>query len=356
MRPFDRPCARIALAAITLVLAARALPGAEPPRPRFPGADTSLAVNRSDGRIAVLHGGTLEVLPDLAAAPTLALAVPGKDARVLEFRGNQVLYLTHEVRGLPSVHVVIAANGRERVAWPNEGFADFFPGEGGRLTLDGKGVYAVLTLAPTMRDFFGLVDAYPLGAVVVASYRFSGEKLATRVSQDFDAAFALTPDDFVATVKGGGALRYRAPGGKLWQHQGTCGDWRIVDVDPAAATMLTLDARGTLVALGLERDEVCWQADATSWGGRTPADARLLRDGRAIALGIGAERWLAVWDARLRTAANVLPMLEQQSLSALASFWRAHADSLVGFAEVGGREGTTVLMRGPDGWYSVALR
>lgn len=356
MRLFDKPCATLALTAITLGLAVRALPGAEPPRPRFPGTDTSLAVNRYDGRIAVLHGGTLEVLPGLAAAPTLTLGVPGKDARVLEFRGNQVLYLTHEVRGLPSVYVVIAADGRERVAWPNEAFTDFFPGEGGRLTLDGKGVYAVLTLAPTMRDFFGLVDAYPLGAGVVASYRFSGEKLATRVSSDFGAAVALTPDDFVATVKGGGALRYRAPGGKLWQHQGTCGDWRIVDVDPAAATMLLLDAGGTLVALGLERDEVCWQADATSWGGRTPADARLLRDGRAIALGIGTERWLAVWDPRLRMAANVLPMIERQGLSALAAFWRAHANSLVGFAEIGGLDGATVLMQGPDGWCSVTLQ
>jgi hypothetical protein len=345
---------RRALAVVVLGLAAHALSPAEPVPPRFPGTDTSLAVNRSDGRIARISGTQLEVLPGLSGAATLALDLPGTDARVLEFRGNQVLYLTHGVRGLATVHVVIAADGRERVAWPNEGFADFFPGEGGRLTLDGKGVYAVLALAPQMREFFGLGDGYPLGAGVVASYRFSGEKLTTRVSAEFDAAVALTPDDFLATLRRGGALRYRAPGGKLWQQQSTCGEWRIVDVDPAAATMLVLDARGTLSARGLEHGELCWQADAAAWGGRTPADARLLRDGRVLALGVGAERWLAVWDPKLRAAVNVLPLLERAGLSTLAAFWRAHADSLVGFAEVGGGA-STALMRAPEGWHLVTL-
>ena len=98
--------------------------------------------------------------------------------------------------------MVITVDGRERLAFPNEGLSELFPSETSRLTLDGKGVYGFLPLDPPAREFFGLPESVPLGAGVAATYRFAGEKLLARGSEVFTGVVALSPDDMLLTVKG----------------------------------------------------------------------------------------------------------------------------------------------------------
>ena len=140
------------LAAVALAVATA---GAAPPAPRFPGATTTLAANRADGRLAVLQAGTLSVYRgENAEAPSASFEIPGKDPAVIEFRGNQILYTTHGVNDMPVIFVAVSVDGRERLAWPNSGISELFPTDTSRLTLDGKGIYGFLVLDPPARAFF----------------------------------------------------------------------------------------------------------------------------------------------------------------------------------------------------------
>ena len=170
--------------------------------------------------------------------------------------------MTHQVSNLPQVFVVITVDGRERLAFPNEGLSELFPSETSHLTLDGKGVYGFLPLDPPAREFFGLPESIPLGAGVAATYRFAGEKLLARGSEVFIGVVALSPDDMVLTVKGGGAMRHRSPGGVAWKREGSGGDWRLADVDPAAGVAVAIDGQGALLGIDLEKGDVRWQSPA----------------------------------------------------------------------------------------------
>ncbi len=342
------------LPGLLLVLGAVVAGGADTAAPRFPGADTSVAVNRKDGRLAVLQGDRLDVVQPEGSAVAIA-AVPGKNPRLLQFCGGNILYVTHDVKGLPQVFVVITADGRERLAWPNEGLAPFFPSETSRLSVDGRGVYGFLTLDPPAREFFGLPESVPLGAGVAATYRFAGEKMAARGSELFAGVVALSPDDMLLTVKGGGAMRYRSPGGSAWKREGSGGDWRVADVDPLAGLALTLDAQGAVRALDLESGDVRWQLPPAA--GSKVRDALLLHDGKALLYEGGSEQPLSVFDPATgrRSGAAVAEAFARRKLTSVLGFWLDHTDSLAGIAELVAGSGTTLLVRGADGWYEVPL-
>ncbi len=342
------------LACVALLAAAGEAAASGDPSPRFPGADTSVAVNRKDGRVAVLQGDRLAVVQP-EGPPTPVAGIPGRSPRILQFRGGNILYLTHDVKDLPQVFVVITTDGRERLAWPNEGLAPFFPSETSRLTVDGRGVYGFLTLDPRAREFFGLPDSVPDGAGVAATYRFAGEKMSARGSELFAGVVALSPDDNLLTVKGGGAMRYRSPGGVAWKREGEGGDWRVADVDPVAGIALMLDPQGTVRALELESGEVRWQSP--SEGGSKVRDARALRDGRVLLYTGGGEQPLALFDPRTgRASATVVAeAFARLKLTSVLGYWLDHADSLDGIAQLPSGTGTTLLVHGADGWYEVAL-
>ena len=368
----------------TAIVFAGTAHGAAPtpvPGPRFPGAATTVAVNRLDGRVAVLRGGRLEVFADVAAqSPTATVEIPGKTPELIEFRGNTLLYTTREVRGLAVAWVAISAEGRERLAWPNEGLSELFPTERSRLTLDGKGVFGTLTLDAKARAYFELPASVPDGSGVVATYRFAGEKLMARGAPTFADAAAVTPDDLLVTLKGGGALRYRSPGGVVWSHDagshGGSREWRIVDPQ-AGGLALFLDGEGALVALDLDggQERFRWRpadhaGEIAAWlereGGETrgpaPAarllDARRLRSGAVLVLGESDRKWLGVIEVaggRLLEG-EVLGRLRRAGLDALATAWALHADDLSGTFELPDESGSSLLLRGADGWYEVRLR
>lgn len=321
---------------------------------RYPGAATSVAVNRGNGRIAVLSGDTLEVF-EPSGASVSKIEVPGKDPRVLEFCGGNLLYVTHQVSNLPQVFVVITVDGRERLAYPNEGLSELFPSESSRLTVDGKGVYGFLPLDPPAREFFGLPEDIPLGAGVAATYRFAGEKLLARGSEAFTSVVALSPDDMLLTVKGGGAMRYRSPGGVAWKREGSGGDWRLADVDPAVGLAVAIDGQGALVGLDLEKGEVRWQSP-TGAGVRV-RDARLLRGGRVAAFVGDPEKQLLVFDpsSGAWSAGEVAQAFARQGMRAVLASWLDRADSLAGLFEIGTEAGSAWLILGADGWYEVRL-
>jgi hypothetical protein len=367
-----------ALAFLLAVCAAKDARAGAAPGPRFAGADTTVAVNRLDGRIAVLRGDHLDLLDRVTATkPTASIGIPGRQPAVQEFCGNTILYVTHEVRGLATAYVAISATGREWLAWPNEGLSELFPIDTSRLTLDGKGVFDTLTLGPKVREYFGLPDSIPDGAGVVATFRFAGEKMAARGSTAFGPVVALTPDDMLIALRGGGVMRYRSPGGVLWKHEGAGGTWRIADAE-GAGLALVLDGEGALVALDLDagKERFRWdpskQASAvTKWlahegGGPQSAggaprllDARRLRSGQVLVLGESGSKWLGVVDpssGRLMEG-EVLSRLHAAGDGALADFWAAHNDSLAQTWELPvDAGGATLLMRGADGWYEVRLR
>ena len=371
----------IATALLLAGLAAGAVPTPSP-GPRYAGAATTVAVNRLDGRIAVLRDGRLEVYADAAAqVPAAAVGIPGKSPEVVEFRGNTVLYATHEVRGLATAWVAVSAEGRERLAWPNEGLSELFPTERSRLTLDGKGVFGTLPLDAEARAYFELPATVPDGSGVVATYRFAGERLMARGAPTFAGAVGLTPDDLLVALRGGGALRYRSPGGVAWSHdagpRGGARDWLIADPQ-AGGLALFLDGEGALVALDLDggQERFRWPPgghaeEIAAWlqreGGPTsrgPAaaprllDARRLRSGDVLVLGESERKWLGVVEVaggRLREG-EVLGRLRRAGLDTLATAWALHAADLSGTFELPAESGSSLLMRGADGWYEVRLR
>ncbi|OYV88996.1 MAG: hypothetical protein B7Z68_12545 [Acidobacteria bacterium 21-70-11] len=223
------------------------------PAPRFPGAATTVAVNRASGMAAVLTGDQLQLFDSVwAPAPRGRIELPGKAPRVLEYCGPNLRYVTHDVQGMAQVFVAITADGRERLAWPNSGLSELFPTEASRLTLDGKGLYGFLPLDPPAREYFGLPGDIPTGAGVAVTFRFAGEKLLARGSAAFAGVVALSPDDMLLTLVGGGLMRYRSPGGVAWKREGSGGAWRIADVDLAGGVVAAIDGEGAVVGTGTE--------------------------------------------------------------------------------------------------------
>ncbi len=342
------------LSCLGVALSVASAVGAADPTPRVPGADTSLAVNRKDGRIALLRGTALQVVA--GSAPAVAVAeIPGKHPQVLQFRGGNILYETHDVKGLPLVLVVITTDGRERLAWPNEGLAPFFPSETSRLSVDGRGVYGFLTLDPAARQYFELPDSIPTGAGVAATYRFAGEKMTARGSAEFAGVVALSPDDLLLSLGGGGVMRYRSPGGVAWKREGSGGEWRVTDVDPVAGVALAVDAQGAVRAIDIESGDVRWQSPPG--GAPRVADARLLNDGRGLFYAGGTEQPLTVFDPATgtRSAAPIAEAFARTKLTSVLGHWLDHAGSLDGIV-VTPAPGSSLLVRGGDGWYEVPLR
>ncbi|HVN75533.1 MAG TPA: hypothetical protein VMT19_04395 [Thermoanaerobaculaceae bacterium] len=310
-----------------------------------------MAVNRADGRVAVLAGTTLAVFTTVdAQIPSASFEIPGKDPAVLEFRGNQILYSTHDVDALPVVFVAVSVEGRERLAWPNSGISDLFPSVTSRLTLDGKGVYGFLPLDPEARSFFGLANDIPLGAGVAATYRFAGEKLLARGSEAFAGVVALTPDDMVLAIRRGGVMRVRPQGIVAWKREAKGGDWRITDVDLKAGLAIAIDPIGAVVATDLEKGEPRWLCAVS---GARVADARALADGRLLVVTDGPDRSATILDPAKGQPAGVqlAELCGRRGLAQVFFDWVAKASSLAGLVEVTTPSGPAWLIRGADGWY-----
>ena len=349
---------------------------APPPGPLFAGAGTTVAVNRADGRLAVLHGDRLDIYASgETRTPTTTVGIPGRAPLVREFRGNTLLYETHEVRGLATAYVALSADGRERLAWPNAGLSELFPAETTELTLDGRGVFDNLTLAARVRDYFELPASIPDGAGVVATFRFAGEKMAARGSETFASGTALGPDDLLITLKPGGVMRYRAPGGVVWKHEAAGGTWRVADAQ-GAGLAIVIDGEGSVLALDLDtgKERLRWgperQASAVAgWlGQRSGAegpgaaprvlDVRRLHSAMLLVLGEAGGKWLGIVDPSdgKPVDGEILSRLREAGLDAVVTFWSAHSDSLAQTWELPSESGSTLLMRGADGWYEVRLR
>jgi len=322
--------------------------------PRYPGAETSVVVNRVNGRIAVLRGDKLQVFEGVSATqPISEMGIPGKHPQVLEFCGPNILYVTHDVRDLPTILVAVSVDERERLAWPNDGISEIFPSETSHLTLDGKGVYDFLRLDPPVRELFGLPDSIPPGSGVAATYRFAGEKLLARGSEVFVGGLALSPDDMLLTLKDGGAMRYRSPAGVAWKQEGIGGEWRIADVGPAQGIAAVIDAAGAVIGLDLDKGEVRWKASPAP--GMQARAARLLAGGKVLIYGGGGDRPVGVFDPATGqlSGAAFSDTFARQKLSWLLAFWLEHSDALSGLWEVATPSGTAWLIHGLEGWYLV---
>jgi hypothetical protein len=341
--------ALIALAAALTAATALAIQ----PAPRFAGAATSVAVERGSGRVAVCRDGTLEIYADGAAAsPVTSFDVPNAGTRLLEFRGDTVAY-TFTLAGEKVAQLLaVGTDGYERLLWPNDGIGETFPTATSRLTLDGKGLVDTLVLGPKVRAEMGVPGSAADGAGVVVTYRFAGEKMLIRFSESFHHTVAVTPDDLVIALRDGAVLRYRSGEGKLWERAAvTAGPARIVDAD--AATALLLADQGTLVAVDLAKGDVRWRWKPGS-AAEAPADARLLRDGGVIVQLGGETARLAVLDpaAGKIVRSNLLAELEARGVAGAGEAWRASSS----LAEVGELAGPVLLLRGPDGLYTLPLR
>ena len=384
---------RSSLLAVSLLAVAA---HAAPPVPRFPGAATTVVVNRNDGRVAAVVGSKL-ILQDSLASEVVAkdYDLPGREQTIREFRGNTLVYSTRSVEDMPFVLVALHVDGRERLAWPNEGLSELFPTEASRLTLDGRGLYGELVLDGAVREYFELSDDIPLGAGVAATYRFAGERLSARASEAFRQVVALTPDDLLIALSGGGVLRYKAGDGVLWRQDIAGVPWRLVDVDDKGRQLLGLDSGKVLRCLALDRGELRWEwsltAQGTSLGAAlgiedeaaastptvkrrrgdrnatqvpTPAptpvrirDARLLRGGRVLLFGDQPRRFLLVLDpAGNRVVGDeVLGGLERRGFGAVEAWWLDEATDLSAAWEMPGTAGVSLLLRGTDGWYVVPV-
>ena len=312
-----------------------------------------MAANRADGRLAVLQGGTLSVYAgESVATPSASFEIPGTSPAVIEFRGNQILYTTHGVNDMPVVFVAVSVEGRERLAWPNPGISELFPSDTSRLTLDGKGVYGFLVLDPPARAFFGLADDIPLGAGVAATYRFAGEKLLARGSEAFAGLVALSADDMLLALKGGGLMRYRSPGGVAWKREGSGGVWAIADVDTQAGLVVAIDSAGTVLASGLEKGEPLWRCAVT---GARVRDARTTPDGRLLVLTGDAERRVTVLDPATGrpSGTQLADLCERQGLGTGLTGSLAKTWSLANLVSVATPGGSTWLIRASDGWYKL---
>jgi hypothetical protein len=320
------------------------------PPPRFPGAATTVAVNRANGKVAVLIGTQLQLFDDVRAmAPSARIDLPGKAPRVLEFCGPNLRYVTHDVQGMAQVFVAITADGRERLAWPNSGLSELFPTEASRLTLDGKGLYGFLPLDPAARGYFGLPADIPTGAGVAVTFRFAGEKLLARASSAFAGVVALSPDDMLLTLGGGGLMRYRSPGGVAWKREGSGGAWRIADVDLAGGVVAAIDGEGAVVGTGSESGEPRFRCAVPA---ARVIDARLLRNGRLLALLAGPERRTAILDTATMRPVGEQPaeLCARLGLAAVYEAWLENADSLTGLLDAGSSAAPALLLRGSDGW------
>lgn len=349
---------RRALIALAAALAS-ATAIAAPPAPRYPGAPTSVAVERSSGRLAVCRAGKLEIYPDATSAEPLAtFDVPSVATRLLEFRGGTVAYAFTLAGEKTEQYLAVGVDGYERLLWPNDGIGETFPTATSRLTLDGKGLVDTLVLGPKVRAELGVPGSEADGSGVVVTYSFAGERMLIRFSESFHHAIALTPDDLVIALRDGGVLRYRSGAGKLWEKtKVTPGPARIVDADPAAGTALLLDAKGELVALDLASGAVRWRWSAST-AGDAPADGRLMRDGGAVVLVAGARGRLAVLDpvAEKLVRTDLLAELEARGVGGAAAAWREGARGLGDAWEIAGATGPALLLRGADGWYALPLR
>ncbi len=341
-------------AAAAAVAAAWSQTAPAPTRPRFPGAATTVAVNRASGMVAVLTGGQLQIFDSVRApGPRGTIELPGTAPRVLEFCGPNLRYATHDVQGMAQVFVAITTGGRERLAWPNSGISELFPTEASRLTLDGKGLYGFLPLDPPAREYFGLPGDIPTGAGVAVTFRFAGEKLLARASAAFAGFVALSPDDMLLTLVGGGMMRYHSPGGVAWKREARGGTWRIVDVDVAGGIVAAIDGEGAVVATGTASGEPRFRCAVPA---ARVLDARLLRDSRVLVLVAGQERRTAILDAATMKPAGEQPaeLCARLGLAAVYKGWLEKADSLAGLLDVGSAGDPALLLRGADGWYLVA--
>ncbi|MBI4917927.1 MAG: hypothetical protein HY825_18970 [Acidobacteria bacterium] len=324
------------------------------PVPRYPGAGTSVAIDRGSGRIAICHDSKLEIYADGAAAsPVASFDVPNASARLLEFRGDTVAYTFTLAGEKVAQFLAVGTDGYERLLWPNDGIGESFPTATSRLTLDGKGLADTLVLGPKVRAEMGVPGSAADGAGVVVTYRFAGEKMLIRFSESFHHTVAVTPDDLVIALRDGAVLRYRSGEGKLWEKAGvTAGPARIVDADPAAGTALLLGEKGSLVALDLAKGDVRWRWKPVL-AAETPADARLLRDGGVIVQLGGDSARLAVLDpaAGKIVRSDLLAELEARGVAGAGEAWRASSS----LAEVGELAGPVLLVRGPDGIYTLPL-
>jgi hypothetical protein len=380
------------LTALAAGLEAGPATGQTAPRPRYPGAGTTVAVERTSGRLAVVQGTRLMVFDSVsAAAPAVTVDLPGKDPRVLECRGATILYLTLGLPDLPRAFVALTADGRERLAWPNEGLSEVFPGETTRLTLDGRGISGAVPLDQPAREFFGIGDDIPMGATVAASYRFAGEKLLARASDAFKTVVALAPDDMVITLRRGGLLRSR-PGGIAWQLDAESGAaWTLLDVETRASTALLVNGRGALVAVDLDVGAERWHWSpldhsseigalavplpapvrpagaepvpppqpsprtlGTTWAA---TDARLLTSGRVLVRLAGPRPALAVLDPTTGRMGvpDVVAAAVAAGLGAQLAGFLAGGETMSELFEVASGAGPALLFKAGDGWYLLPL-
>ncbi len=364
---------------------------AEPPKAAFPGAGTSVVVNRTNGKVAVSTEGRLLVFDRFGAAtPSLEAELPGVGAAVREFAGSNLVYSTTGINEGELTKVAITDQGMERLAWPNEGLSERFPTESSRLTLDGKGLFDRLVLDDEVRAYFELGEEIPTGAGVLATFRFAGEKMAARASEAFAAVLALTPDDLLVVNRRGGLMRYQAGHGVTWKlEEGSAGEWQLLDALPERKAGLALDGRGALVAVDLEQGQVIWQwepwaheQELDAWlGGTAPqpqaagspsprptatplphlaarvVDARFLGDGRVLVLGKRGETFLGVLDGSKGALAGqeLVSSARGQGLAAVFSLWREKAAYLAWAQELSTPLGPALLLKGSDGWYALPL-
>lgn len=357
---------------VILWLAATAVGSAGAVVPAITGPDASVAVNRDSGEVAVLRDRTLVVIREGTPLDPVEVAFSG--GRILEFRGSSILieFSARPQQGI--MRAVVSPRGRERLAWPNPGVGVHFPHLETVLTLDGRGLMGSLTLDDQVRAELGGLEGIPAGAGVVATYRFRGGLVGARASERFGPAAALTPDDFVVFLRGGGALRYRAPEGVVWSVDTPSADlWRPLDVDPGQGAMLV--RRGSeWEIVSLESGQTIWRLEETararavaSFGNAAGVDVagaegafrdgRLLRDGRILVLGGAAEAWLGVLDPKTGRLApvDILRSLGHQGGDSLREFWLERRPRLEWVQELPQPGGSVLLVRGPDGWYTVPI-
>jgi hypothetical protein len=389
----------VRLLTVAAVLAVLPAGAAQPPKPAFPGLDAAVVVNRTNGKLAASSGGKLLVFESFGAKdPILQFDIPGLGGALREFAGANLVYSTTGINDQPLTLVAITDTGMERLAWPNEGLFERFPGATSRLTLDGKGLYERLSLDEEVRRYFELAEDIPLGAGVVATFRFAGEKMAARASDGFGPVLALSPDDMLITAKTGGLLHYRAGQGVVWKlDEGVAGETRALDA--AGGVALVLDGAGTLLAVDVEKGEVRWrwspagrEKELAAWAGEalptpmpvptpgadrgkpaatpvatpTPVpnrlpwrivDARLLSDGRVLLLMRDAHPGLGLLDGAggVLVGGEMLTTLDGRGLEAVTTLWRERGCYLAWAQETPSPAGPALLLKGSDGWYAVPL-
>ncbi len=352
------PTYRAAAAVVGAILLG-ASAGAELPFPRFEGKATTVAVSGGGARVAVLRGSRLEIFDAVdAAKPALTLTLPVEDGRLEEFHGNTVTYATTLPHRAAPVHVAMDLSDVDLLTWPNEGLGEVFPDQPARLTLDGRGLYGMLTLTPEVRAFFGIPQSTPDGARVMATYRFVKETMLARASTDFRDGVALSPDDTLLTLRDGGLMRY-GPKGREWTTKGQGTPVRILDVDPAVRRALVLRGDGVLLGVDLASGAVAWQWKGEE--GKAVAASGMLRDARLVPGGEvllllrtgDVSRLAALAPAGGQLLGDVLPPGPDAAM--MRGRWAAEDGDLGEVWPVATPVGPAVLLQGPDGWYVVPL-